>query len=254
VKIVGFIKFYNEASKGNLERALKCLDSICSEVVCADDGSTDNSLKVATRNSKHHLIHFEKPDLPKELQRKQEMLEYALKLDPDWILWIDGDECLEKRAVEGIKKLCRFGNEFGVDGFAFHEVNLWRAECWYRLDNAFNNLWKINLWRNTGSLKFDSSKGLHKPQHPMGLTKIMPCNLQLLHYGFSSTKLVLDKYLMYKRLGQSGWPLNRLIDEKTLQLEPANLSWFPDYAKPELVPKPEPMTEKQWLELAGGKK
>lgn len=250
MKIAGFIKFYNEESKGNLERALKCLSSICDVIVAADDGSTDNSIKIAEKYTEH-IIRFNEPNLPKELERKQEMLEYTLQLDPDWILWIDGDEILEAKAERGIKDLCKFGDSFGIDGFAFHEINLWRSECWYRLDNKYNDLWKINLWKNNGNLKFDISPGLHKQQHPLGINKVFATNIQLIHYGFSSEKLIVDKYLMYKKLGQKGWALDRLIDERTLQLSPVNLAWFPEYAKPKIVPKPQALRREEWLKLAG---
>jgi len=245
MKIVGFVKMHNEAERGNLERCLKNLKKYCSNIVIYDSGSTDNSVEVAKKYTDYIITG--KDDFKAELLQKQELLEYALKLKPEWIFWIDPDEILEKRGFEGIKKLCKFGDTFGVDGFAFHEINLWRSECWYRLDNQFNNKWDIRLWKAKPELKFNTSLGLHRPQHPLGLQRILPCNLQIIHYGFSTVELIVQKYKTYKALGQTGWALSRLIDERTLKLAPVNIQWFDK--TPKLEPMPKPLSMEKWKKL-----
>lgn len=246
MKICGFVKVRNESEKGNLERCLNNLKKYCTEIAVCDDSSDDNSQEIIKKYTEHLIVLPDEFD--KELEHKQKLLDYVLKnIKPDWIVWIDGDEILEKRAVEGIPKLCKFGDIFNVDCFQFHEINLWRSQCWYRLDNRFNDLWKINLWKNNGNLKFDTSPGLHKPQHPQGLTRMLRTNLQLIHYGFSTAELITEKYKKYRDFGQTGWALNRLIDERTLQLAPCNLDWFDE--KPKIEPQPRKISEEEWKKL-----
>ena len=48
-KIVGFVKFYNEETNGNLDRCLNHLSIFCDEIALCDDGSTDNSLDIAKK-------------------------------------------------------------------------------------------------------------------------------------------------------------------------------------------------------------
>jgi len=249
VKVVGLTRFYNEGENGNLERCLKQLSELCDEIVCCNDSSTDNSREIAERYTSYII------DLPNEFVREQEhkqrLLEFALREIPDigWFCYIDPDELFERRIYEALPKLLRFGERFGVDGFSFHLINLWRSECWYRLDNRFNDLWKVHVWRNNGRLRFDTSPGLHRPLHPLGLERILPTNIQVLHFGFSTEQLIARKYKTYRALGQRGWALERLIDESTLQLSPVNLSWFPEWCKPKIVPKPQPLPKEKWEEL-----
>ena len=47
VKLVGFVKCFNEGRSGNLDRCLKHLSSFCDDIAFCDDSSTDYSLEIA---------------------------------------------------------------------------------------------------------------------------------------------------------------------------------------------------------------
>jgi len=247
MKICGFVKFYNEGENGNLERCLKNLSKFCDTIVCCNDSSTDNSLEIAKKYTEHIIT---LPDeFTKELEHKQKLLETALGLNPDWIYWQDPDEYLEKRGVDGIKKLCEFGDEFGIDCFNFHEINLWSSKCWFRTDNAFNGKWDIRLWKNNGKLKFPDRTGLHTPQHPEGFAKGQNVNLQVIHFGFSSIELIVRKIATYEKF-QSGWALTRLYPTNPeTKLEPINLQFFPPEEKPKIEPPPKILSEEEFKKL-----
>ena len=243
MKICGFIKNYNDAEQ--LERCLSQLSKFCDLIAVCDDSSTDNSLEIIKKYTDLYIVLPN--EFQKELEHKQKLLEFALEKHPDitHFFWVDADEIIEARGIKGIRKLCEFMDEFDIDGFQFHLINLWRSKCWYRLDNAFNDLWKVHLWKNSGQLKFEPKEGLHQLQHPQ-LTKIMRCNLSIIHYGFSTIDLIVRKYKTYKSFGQLGWSLYRLIDENTLQLAPVNLSWFPEELKPKIEPPTKAMSDEEW--------
>lgn len=227
MKIVGLVKFYNEEE--HLERCLKCLSEICSDIVCCNDSSTDNSVEIAKRYTSYIITMPN--DFENESYHKQKMLEYALKeiKDIDFFVHIDPDEIFDARAKEGIKRLCRLASSFDIDGFAFHVVNLWKSMCWYRVDNMFNELWKVALWKNHEGIRFDTTRGLHRPQHPITLRNIRRSNIQIIHLGFSKKEYILRKYETYKRLGMTGWALERLVDESKIAIEPFNVELFPKW-------------------------
>jgi len=195
------------------------------------------------------MIALQINEFEREQEHKQKLLDFAISKfkNIDWFIYLDPDEIFEKRIYEALPKLLKFGETFGIDGFFFHLINLWRSQVWYRVDSQFNDLWKCHIWRNNGKLRFDTTPGLHKPLHPLGLTRVMPTNIQVIHYGFSTVDLIVRKYRTYKALGQKGWALNRLIDERNLQLAPVNLQWFEK--APKIEPKPIALSQKEWLEL-----
>ena len=89
---------------------------------------------------------------------------------------------------------------------------------------------------------------MHQPQYPIGLNinSRKESNQAIIHYGFSDYEKIVNKYLTYKSYGQTGWDLDRLIDETasyTLEKLPKHI--YP----PENIPedykesiKPEPLT------------
>lgn len=226
LKLVGFVKCFNEGSTGNLERCLRHLKAFCDEIVICDDSSQDNSLEIARKYTSHIIV---MPDeFKQELAHKQKLLELALSLNPDWIVFLDPDEVFDRHGEEGgIRSLCQYGVEHGIDSFSFLYYNLWKGEENYRVDELWNKNWQRKLWRNTGSLKFNVREGLHLSQFPAGLRNERRTDVKLVHYGFAGEDKVNKKFSTYQSLGQSGWTLQRIRDEKTLELKKFEKEWFP---------------------------
>ena len=230
IRLVGFVKFRNEGEEsGNLERCLRHMGRFCDDILACDNGSTDDSLRIAERFTSN--IMTAPDDIGRELYVKQQMLEAALRLDPDWLVWLDADEVFDRSGeLGGIRALCRHGDQKGIDAFQFRYYNLWKSLDKYRTDELWFKGWQPKLWKNTGSLAFAVREGLHLKQFPAGLGKIKLATTKLIHYGFSTDRLVSQKYDNYRRHGQTGRLLERIRDESTLQTKPFLRDWFPPSA------------------------
>lgn len=148
LKLVGFLQIYNENEKGNLTRILEHLIRICDDIVVFDDGSTDGSYEIVLKYTKN-IIRATKNDFVNELEHKQELLNLAISLNPDWIVWLDADEVFDLDGESyGIRALCEFGMQNNIDGFSFLEYNLWKDKHHHRIDKHWNKLWQVRLWRN----------------------------------------------------------------------------------------------------------
>lgn len=228
-KIVCITQVYNEIRKGNLERFWKFIEPVCDGLVVYDDGSTDGSYEYMLDKAIFTLRAGEN-DFKNEVNHKKILLEYALKLEPDFILWLDADEVLTANAEVELQNLCKFADENNIDGISFHEINLWRSYSWKRIDNSYDLGWFVRLWRVTPELAFkDSAPGLHQQQFPHSISKIERTDrVGVIHYGFASDRSLAFKYLVYRTHGQTGWALERLLDEKTLTLEKVEEKFFPN--------------------------
>jgi len=227
-KIIAIVQIYNELRKGNLERFVKHVLSLVDALVVYDDASTDGSYEYVRRRTPH-VIKGKKNDFANERAHRQQLLGAALKLKPDFILWLDADEVLTAGAKEKLQELAQNCIEKDLDGISLHEINLWRSSSWQRIDNLYNDGWFVRLWRVTPQLAYTSTqRGLHQQMHPDTIKKIEKTDkLSVIHYGFASDKSIAYKYLTYKKHGQTGPLLLRLIDERTLKLTPVNPSLFP---------------------------
>jgi len=227
-KIVCIAQIYNEIRKGNLERFVRYVMPLVDALVIYDDASTDGSYEYLLDHTPH-VIRGTGNDFADEINHKQALLERALTLEPDFILWLDADEVLGGTIEGKLQELCAYCAVNGIDGLAFHELNLWRSHSWRRVDNMYNDGWFVRLWRCTPEMNFSRDMhGLHKQQYPSNLRKIERTTVaSVIHYGFASERSLAYKYLMYKAHGQSGWALDRFLDETTLRLEKVPQDVFP---------------------------
>lgn len=227
IKLIAFLQIHNESKKGNLERVLNHISRFCDDIVIYDDGSTDNSYEIASKFTKN-IIRSNKNNFKSELEHKQKLLELALSLNPDWIVWLDADEVFDREGENyGIKALCRYGQINGIDGFSFQEYNLWKNENQYRVDKHWHKLWQIRLWKNNRELKFDVKHGLHQKSYPMNLEKICTSDIKVIHYGFSSPERREQKYQMYRTNDPNASYLGMFKDEKGIKLIKFSRDWLP---------------------------
>jgi len=231
MRTIAFLQLHNELENGNLIRCLENCRRWSDDIFIYDDCSTDGSQEIYKKytNSQNVILGTVR-DFAAELYHKQQLLALALKSNPDWIGWIDGDAILCKEITENCKEYLKMLDQIGKDGSYLHNLNLWRHPAFYRTDNKFNGLWHVVFWKNNGHLHYDPVKRLHQPQFPKGMESIHKpsADVPLLHFGFSSERLIIKKYLTYKSYGQTGWMLDRLIDEQTSYvLEKVQKYWYP---------------------------
>lgn len=214
MKIAAFIQAYNELSKGHLYRCLNNVSLWADEIFIYDDCSTDGSQDVYLQYTKeNNIIWGKERNFKNEQFNKAKLLDLTLKSNPDWIFWIDIDTIADKILTNYLNTILIQVEDSGFDGAKCHNINLWRHPAFYRMDDQYNDLYPVCLWKNTGNLKYNPQTGLHGQMFPDGMCNISTLNLNLLHYGFADEKWIIDKYNLYKSMGQSGWALNRLITE-----------------------------------------
>ena len=168
---------------------MKHLSVFCDDIVICDDSSTDNSVEIGKKYT-NQIIQLP-DDFNAELEHKQILLERALSLSPDWIIWLDPDETFDYTGEDGgIRTLCQFGIENKLESFSFLFYNLYNGMNNYRTDGEWLKLWLPKIWKNTGKLKFDVKKGLHHDLTPQGVANYIDTNsrttIKLIHYGFIS--------------------------------------------------------------------
>ena len=239
MKVVGFAQLRNEHSKGNLENWFMIMNQLCERFYIFDQASNADSY-ILYRHFQDRVRLIESPTnrFSEELLCKGELLQWLLKDDgdADWILWLDGDTLLDGDLLrDGAQKfwdLCQRGIDEAIDGFRMGHYNLWRSDIHYRVDSQYHDFHRrgrVPLWRNNGNLYFPESAGLHRRQQVQGLKTIERVDYSLVHRGFATDKQILDRYDLYKGLGQSGWSLERLLDEKSLSVEILPESVLPDW-------------------------
>lgn len=227
MKIAAFLQLRNELSNGHLMRCLNNVQQWADSIFIYDDNSTDDSYTEYLKyTSPSRIIRATERKFKRELFNKKELLELTLKSNPDWILWLDGDSILDANLTKNLRGIAGALDSAGIEGGRAHNINLWRHEAFFRLDNQYNSCNPLMLWRNTGKLRYNPVEGLHGQQFPDGIGTVASIG-NILHYGFASEEWIVRKYKLYKSMGQTGWALDRLIDEKGLQLAKVAKELYP---------------------------
>lgn len=221
--ITGFLQCRNEIDTGHLQRFLMWNRDLFDHLAVIDDGSDDGTSELIEEYC-DILIKKESSAFTSERVLKKELLREVQRVLPqtDWILWLDADEVLLSSREE-LELIIDKAKELGSDSISFPLLNLWRSDKNFRIDNGYDSLRKIHLWKNSDKLTYEAISGLHLPSHPNGLLRTLECDsLYVIHFGFASEKNILEKFNNYKFLGQEGNNLWRLIDEKGILLRSIN--------------------------------
>lgn len=292
-RVYAFIQMYNELTNGNLKRCLDNCKRWADEIIIYDDKSTDNSVAFA-REYTDHIILGEENDWSRETFHKDLMLEYIHKMDkkPDWILWLDCDEILDRQGCYEISEFCEKNKDNDIDAFAFQQLNLWRGESYYRTDGllykeSYDNSWGwfVRLWKYKPDLTMKKAVGADCRLFPINIRTIKAAPFHVIHYGFSDYLNVMrhigvqnhskqelidcasgDIYVRFAKEGQEwaknyvingkGVP-NMFINESSLTVKMVPNEWYPEENIPLFKseePKPFPWSElKTYAELLKNK-
>jgi glycosyltransferase involved in cell wall biosynthesis len=247
-KIIGFGQLRNESENGNLENWFRCMEP-CDHIYIFDQASTDNSREIYEKyKDKTTVIYSPTNRFKEELICKAELYEMLLKEQPDvdWVLWLDGDILLDGRLLvdDNLQRLCNKLDGANVDLPCFGHYNLWRSDVHYRVDNGYHNLhghW-FPLWGRPREKNIPRRIGLHHGQIPEPNWNPARVDVSVIHRGFVSDANIVNKYNMYKFFGQTGWDLDRLIDESTLTVEKLPDGILPDWFEIEKDTDPTSLT------------
>lgn len=217
----------------NLERFMRNISTYCDALVLYDDASEDSSLEYLEDKWRPWcardegqlrdilIIRGQQNDFAGERAHKQRALEKCLSIYPDFILWLDIDECIYGPHFPFEQML-----KDKIDGLVLYEDNLWRTDRFKRTDELWAQGQFCRVWSRAACERkgFNVARGLHQKLYPDGVVKVIDSPMRVTHYGFSTDEAILRKYRMYKSHGQSGRALERLIDERGLRVTPSNIS------------------------------
>jgi len=129
-KLVGALMAKNDAKV--LPFTLRRLSECCDQIVCLDDGSEDDTYEVMQSFPKVVKTLRNKVGQKFDHQLNNRLLVAELtQLNPDWVVFIDPDDLIDKRFVALKDELLR---KEGVGQYKFKEVTLWGGKTHYRTD------------------------------------------------------------------------------------------------------------------------
>lgn len=253
MKIIGFLQIKNEVSSGHLLRFLEWNQELWDSLYVYDDGSNDGTVELLSEHA-DYIYRGKGNSFGEELLNKQILLKRIQEdfAEGDAILWLDADEVLYA-SRDQLKELITDTFNQGYDSISLPLINLWKSEHWYRTDHLFDALRNVRIWKLSSKIFFPDTFGLHGELFPRALHRTFACDsLAVLHFGFASYELIIEKYCTYYRHWQTGSSLYRLIDEEGLELQPITERLhilgerYPKLGFSDLAEKPDATSPQQW--------
>ena len=190
----------------NEERWLKLVfdsvSKICSGIIVLDGNSTDSTVSICEEHEKVIKILHQKDPTFNETRDKNDLLNEAMKHNPDFILTLDGDQMFPPNCSEILLE------EINVlypnsPMFSFQELFIFDTPNQYRYDGVYCDIWTRKLIRIS-----DQPKNLHfketeypsnahcpsVPQMSVGWNNPIRSNVKILHYGNYDEQLRKNKF------------------------------------------------------------
>lgn len=226
------------------------------DLIIYDDASTDGSFEYCLENTPYVLRGSRHGELAVK-QQWSVLMEKAIELKPDFILWMDADEVLAV-TPESLQELCEYCLDQQAAGLSFNRKNLWRSQSWIRLDSQFDQEWFVKLWRVTPDIRERvENLGGHPSEIKPEVLVIPIEGVNIFHYGFTSSRQIGYRYYRKRVEGNRGYMnLDRYLIEDRLELEKVSQSSMPsglwiDDSRPQTLKVLEPFTqiETTWEEI-----
>jgi len=115
-----------------IDRWLQRTAEFADGIVVVDDGSSDGTHETLMKHKSVLKVHRNQPGSARnQLKDLKTALRMAQSFDPDWILFLDGDEIMDARLATELDYLT---TQPGAGRYIFQEITLWRSNEMYRTD------------------------------------------------------------------------------------------------------------------------
>lgn len=185
--VVGLYRIKNE-ERWIAESVQRTLD-VVDKVIVLDDHSTDSTRKIVAAIPRATVVESPFTGLD-EARDKDYLLAMALNTKPDWVVMLDGDEVLSRRAVEEIRPWLRQTKLSGILNFRI--AYLWDTVKQERVDAVYGNFFRPRAYSlfNQTLTKFTYRRTVHGGnfhcgQIPEGLVgEHRNMKFPVKHYGY----------------------------------------------------------------------
>jgi glycosyltransferase involved in cell wall biosynthesis len=199
LNILGLMRVRDE--RRWIERCVRSLLPLCSNVLVFDDHSTDGTPEICERIERVRVVRSPFNDGINETRDKQFMLNAAAVYKPSWCALIDGDEVLEDGGAEIIRRDCETAPP-GAVSLSLPIVYLWDSDTQYRCDGVYARFSRPSVFRYIPGAQFKATTNggnFHCGSTPKGY-KPYPCGARLLHLGYRDKADRIRKYEFYNRV------------------------------------------------------
>jgi glycosyltransferase involved in cell wall biosynthesis len=201
---IGALRIKNEAP--HIRDVIERMLPLCERVFVLDDHSTDETLAICESFGDRTIrirSAFEGLD---EARDKNFLLAKLIEVDPEWVLWIDGDEILENAGPDALR--AAIARAQGVAAFSLRIAYVWNSPEQIRVDGIYGNFRRPSLFRLRGqpteALRFPATgfgANLHCGNVPQGLVgTIAPLEVRLKHLGYMKQDRRMAKYRWYTKV------------------------------------------------------
>ncbi|MBV7339353.1 glycosyltransferase family 2 protein [Chloroflexi bacterium TSY] len=201
VRFLAAMRIKNEAAY--IHEVLSSVLTLCQRVLILDDHSTDESVAIC-RSFGERITIFSSPfEGLDEARDKNYLLQKIIEVNPEWVLWIDGDEVLEQSGADKIMDAVNHNNHTNV--YSLRIAYLWNDAHHVRVDGIYGQFRRPSLFRLRGQslsrLQFAASGyggNFHCGNVPQGLvgnTQVL--DVRLKHYGYMNREQRQTKYKWY---------------------------------------------------------
>jgi glycosyltransferase involved in cell wall biosynthesis len=196
MKLVAMLRVKNQIL--TINDCLTKLSDIVDEIVIVDNSSTDGTLQEYKKFPK--IVTVKKTKRFHEGRDKILAHDLAKKRNPDWIIWVDGDEIFESNTTRD--DFLKYLNNPKINLVKFRMYNFWFSKKRFRVDGfwqRYNSQPQRQMWRNTSNAYFRNLKF-----HNGGIMGIksgtITSHIRIKHYGFIHKKQIRTKYKTYNKL------------------------------------------------------
>lgn len=200
---------HNEADRF-LEQVLETCCEYIDEAIIIDDASTDETVEICRKvfsknNISHKIIVNEKSMFSNEHLLREKQWDETLKMNPDWILFLDADEIFENSFKNNIRYLMENND---VDAYCFRLYDFWN-KTQYRSDKYWNAHTRhvpfLIRYQPNFKYRFRKTKQ-HCGRMPKNVLVLPFVNsdLRLKHLGWSIEADRVEKYKRYSQFDKDG--------------------------------------------------